>query len=487
MVFVIRKKILVDKRQGNEGDKGEDKGARDNREKYNTNGNGEDRLNSGLSVFRLCVLWLEVLSPLIMVSLKHLCDKVLTVVVDRCLDYRNSQQRPLVTTTKTKKTNVALTSADNPSPAHAIKSNLIPKPTPTLPPHDNLTRLETSASSTQSLSGPLLILGFVIFAGLVILVVYWIWFRNSRIVRKGKVDVEIDPTEVPLLRPRDYHDDSLAVVLPHPFEDEVLRVDESTSSVADLALEAVVDGSVLPVPRATSWPCPGESLSPLVDVTLALATHIDVDPPTFTLSPEGHQSASSAQPFAVDVDVVVALPAAVDPPLSLPDYEDLKDAFDVNIVQEEENGGSSVEEARRAVDACEVVLSATLPGTTGLRVDEEEEGPCADDLASRIPLPDEDEDHNDEAEDITITLPGPLTLPEERDHKHDVDDDDYEADMLFQTHVWRSVERLGVVLPAQQEQSRLGRARLPIRLGSSPPPLPPPPQGIIARPVFPPS
>ncbi|KAG6818931.1 hypothetical protein H0H93_000219 [Arthromyces matolae] len=346
-------------RQGNEGDKGEDEGAQVERQKHNDNGNGENTHNSDHSFSRLCELWLEVFSPLIMVSLKHLCDRVPTVVVDRCLEYRNSQQRPLVTTTKTKKTNVALTSADNPSPAHAIKSNpkpSIPKPTATLPPHDNVTRIETSASSTQSLSGPLLILGFVLCVVLVILVMYCIRFRNSRILRKAKVDVEIDPTDVPLLRPRDYQDDSLAVASPHSYVYEVRRLDESTSSVTDLALEAVVEGSLLPLPRRdnhqnnSTWAFPednptlAESLSPPVNVTLALATHIDVDPPSFTLSPEGHQSDSIAEPFDVDVDV--ALPAAIDPlapaeSLPLPNYEDLKDEFYVHIVQEDDDGISS--------------------------------------------------------------------------------------------------------------------------------------------------
>ncbi|KAG6847228.1 hypothetical protein H0H93_009401, partial [Arthromyces matolae] len=145
---------------------------------------------------------------------------------------------------------------------------------------------------------------------------------------------------------------------------------------------------------------------------------------------------------------------------------------------------------------CEMVLSVIRPCTPLPGGTEADNGNVlkghGDDLALRIPLPDDDADEDadgDTFEDSIVhvtSYPDSLPLPEDR--KADVEGDDNDENMLFHTHVWRSVEELGQhAIGIGKQQLGPSRSRvldLRLAMGSSPPPLPPPPQGIIARPVF---
>ncbi|KAG6834465.1 hypothetical protein H0H93_009471, partial [Arthromyces matolae] len=143
-------------------------------------------------------------------------------------------------------------------------------------------------------------------------------------------------------------------------------------------------------------------------------------------------------------------------------------------------------------DPCELGLSVIRPCTPLPGGTEGDNGDVlkghGDDLALRIPLPEDEADEDadyDTYEDSSVHV---TSYPDSLPRKADVEGDDNDENMLFHTHVWRSVEELGQhAIGIGKQQLGPSRSRvldLRLAMGSSPPPLPPPPQGIIARPLF---
>ncbi|KAG6846296.1 hypothetical protein H0H93_014819, partial [Arthromyces matolae] len=234
IAFVRRKKLLFDQRncQGNDHDgvQGEDKGSGDKKRVIN---------NDDEDLSRLLAQCLQVLHGFLMVSLKHLCDRVLTVIVDLCLESHNSQV-PLVEIIKSK---IEMASANSPAAhARAMKlkpkpigvnnttsnyySSNIPKPITKLLPH-NATRIATGANAQIFKLPPAPILGFAIVVSLAaILVVYRtrIFFRqlekgsetkkssDSHSTASIEVEADLDPGVSPGLTTSPLHE--------HPAIDE---------------------------------------------------------------------------------------------------------------------------------------------------------------------------------------------------------------------------------------------------------------------------